>query len=96
MVYSPLGGSLGPGDQQHQVQRLHIGSPSTRLKWSCSLHIKEGWKRILRSCWTSITCSNSTVDKVKKVPVNPAGIVSIGVTNQREAVVVWVGEVVVM
>ena len=45
---------------------------------------------------SSITCSNSTVDKVKKLPVNPAGIVSIGVTNQREAVVVWVGEVVVM
>ena len=45
---------------------------------------------------SSITCSNSTVDKLKKLPVNPAGIVSIGVTNQREAVVVWVGEVVVM
>ena len=31
---------------------------------------------------------------LKKLYVDPADIVSIGVTNQRETVVVWVGEVV--
>ena len=42
----------------------------------------------------SITFINSTVDKLKKLPVDPTDIVSIGVTYQGETVVVWVGEVV--
>jgi len=37
----------------------------------------------------SITCINSTVEKLRMLSVDPDDIVSIGVTNQRETVVVW-------
>ena len=40
----------------------------------------------------SITCINSTVEKLRMLSVDPDDIVSIGVTNQRETVVVWVGK----
>jgi glycerol kinase len=43
---------------------------------------------------SSITFINSTMDKLKKLSVDPTDIVSIGVTYQGETVVVWVGEVV--
>ena len=43
---------------------------------------------------SSITFINSTVDKLKKLSVDPTDILSIGVTYQGETVVVWVGEVV--
>ena len=53
----------------------------------------QGWvqqdpKQLLAS---SVTCINSTVDNLRKLSVDPADIVSVGVTNQRETVVVWVG-----
>ena len=45
---------------------------------------------------SSITCINSTVDKMKMFSMYPADVKSNGVTNQREILLVWVGEVVVL
>jgi hypothetical protein len=44
-------GQAAPGSLS-LLQRLHSWSLSIRFRWSCNLHIMDGWSKILRSCWT--------------------------------------------
>jgi len=62
----------------HQVQ---VGSQSPQRGW-----VEQDPQELLES---SIICINNTVEKLKMLSVDPDDIVSIGVTNQRETVVVW-------
>lgn len=34
-------------------------------------------------------CLNQTVENLKQLAINPADIVAVGITNQRETTIVW-------
>ena len=99
-MVGPLGPLVGALDQGTSSTRfLVFASETSQLVTFHQVPVKihsphQGWveqdpQELLES---SITCINSTVDKLKMLYVEPEDIVSIGVTNQRETVVVWVGK----
>jgi len=96
-MVGPLGPLVGALDQGTSSTRfLVFASETSQLVTFHQVPVKmhsphQGWveqdpQELLES---SITCINSTVEKLKMLHVEPEDIVSIGVTNQRETVVVW-------
>ena len=99
-MVGPLGPLVGALDQGTSSTRfLVFAAETSQLVTFHQVSVKltspkQGWveqdpQELLES---SITCINSTVEKLRMLSVDPDDIVSIGVTNQRETVVVWVGK----
>jgi len=96
-MVGPLGPLVGALDQGTSSTRfLVFAAETSQLVTFHQVSVKltspkQGWveqdpQELLES---SITCINSTVEKLRMLSVDPDDIVSIGVTNQRETVVVW-------
>ena len=97
-MVGPLGPLVGALDQGTSSTRFMVFAAETSqlvTYHQVQVELKspqQGWEELdpQELLESSITCINSTVDKLNKMSVDPADIVSIGVTNQRETVVVWV------